>query len=205
MVFSSPIFLFLFFPFTLLGYYLFRKNIKVANLFLLIVSLLFYAWGEPKFVIIMIGTVFLDYLLGLWGNRVRTKGTSTRPVIVVTAILNVGLLFIFKYLNFATENLHLLLGDLVSITQIVLPIGISFFSFQAMSYVFDVCAGKGKVQRNPLNVLLYVSFFPQLIAGPIVRYQTVAEEINHRQETLDDFTYGIERFIIGFAKKNSFG
>ena len=130
MVFSSPIFLFLFFPFTLLGYYLFRKNIKVANLFLLIVSLLFYAWGEPKFVIIMIGTVFLDYLLGLWGNRVRTKGTSTRPVIVVTAILNVGLLFIFKYLNFATENLHLLLGDLVSITQIVLPIGISFFSFQ---------------------------------------------------------------------------
>ena len=149
----------------------------------------------------MIGTVFLDYLLGLWGNRVRTKGTSTRPVIVVTAILNVGLLFIFKYLNFATENLHLLLGDLVSITQIVLPIGISFFSFQAMSYVFDVCAGKGKVQRNPLNVLLYVSFFPQLIAGPIVRYQTVAEEINHRQETLDDFTYGIERFIIGFAKK----
>ena len=199
MVFSSPIFLFLFFPFALLGYYLFRK--KLGNLFLLIISLLFYAWGEPKFVVVMIATVLLDYLLGLWGNWARVRGRSTRPVIVMAAVLNVGLLFVFKYLNFATENLRLLLGDMVPLTQIVLPIGISFFTFQAMSYVFDVCAGKGEVQRNPLNVLLYVSLFPQLIAGPIVRYQTVAQEIKHRKETLDDFTYGIERFIIGFAKK----
>lgn len=199
MVFSSPIFLFLFFPFALLGYYLFRK--KLGNLFLLVISLLFYAWGEPKFVIVMIVTVLLDYLLGLWGDRARASGRSTRPVILIAAVLNVGLLFVFKYLNFVTENLRLLLGDAVPLTQIALPIGISFFTFQAMSYVFDVCAGKGEVQRNPLNVLLYVSLFPQLIAGPIVRYQTVAQEINHRRETLDDFTYGIERFIIGFAKK----
>lgn len=114
MVFSSPIFLFLFFPFALLGYYLFRK--KLGNLFLLVISLLFYAWGEPKFVIVMIVTVLLDYLLGLWGDRARASGRSTRPVILIAAVLNVGLLFVFKYLNFVTENLRLLLGDAVPLT-----------------------------------------------------------------------------------------
>ena len=202
MVFSSPLFLFIFLPLTLAGYYLTRKF--CGNLFLLIVSLLFYAWGEPKFVFVMIGTVLIDYLLGLWGDRRKRTSQSTKPVVVITAILNVGLLFCFKYLNFTMDNLRHVFGDSIPVTEIVLPIGISFFTFQAMSYVFDVCAGNGNVQKNPLNVLLYVGFFPQLIAGPIVRYQTVAQEINHRTETLDDFTYGIERFIVGLAKKAIF-
>lgn len=199
MVFSSPIFLFLFLPIVLIGNFIFRKNL--CNLFLLAMSVAFYAWGEPKFVFVMIGVVLLDYLLGLWVDSAKRREQSTRLPIVLTVIVNVGLLFAFKYLNFTTQNLHALLGDSIPITQIALPIGISFFTFQAMSYVFDVNAGKGRVQRNPLNVLLYVSLFPQLIAGPIVRYQTVADEINERRVTLDDFSYGIERFIIGLAKK----
>lgn len=199
MVFSSPIFLFLFLPITLIGNFIFRKNL--CNLFLLAMSLVFYAWGEPKFVFVMIGVVLLDYLFGLWVDHAKKYGRSTRLPIVLTVVVNVGLLFIFKYLNFTTQNLHALIGDRIPVTQIALPIGISFFTFQAMSYVFDVNAGKGRVQRNPLNVLLYVSLFPQLIAGPIVRYQTVADEINDRKVTLDDFSYGIQRFIIGLAKK----
>ena len=199
MVFSSPIFLFLFLPITLIGNFIFRKNL--CNLFLLAMSLVFYAWGEPKFVFVMIGVVLLDYLFGLWVDHAKKYGRSTRLPIVLTVIVNVGLLFIFKYLNFTTQNLHVMIGDRIPVTQIALPIGISFFTFQAMSYVFDVNAGKGRVQRNPLNVLLYVSLFPQLIAGPIVRYQTVADEINDRKVTLDDFSYGIQRFIIGLAKK----
>lgn len=199
MVFSSPIFLFLFLPITLIGNFIFRKNL--CNLFLLVMSLAFYAWGEPKFVFVMIGVVLLDYLFGLWVDHAKKHERSTRLPIVLTVVANVGLLFIFKYLNFTTQNLHALIGDSIPVTQIALPIGISFFTFQAMSYVFDVNAGKGQVQRNPLNVLLYVSLFPQLIAGPIVRYQTVADEINDRKATLDDFAYGIQRFIIGLAKK----
>lgn len=199
MVFSSPIFLFLFLPIVLIGYFITRKF--CGNFFLLAASLLFYAWGERKFVFVMIGAVLVDYLLGLWGNWARENHKSVRPVVAVTAILNVGLLFAFKYLNFTFDNLRMLFGDSIPVTNIILPIGISFFLFQAMSYVFDVCTGRGKVQKNPLNVLLYVCLFPQLIAGPIVRYQTVADEINSRKETLDDFVLGIERFIIGLGKK----
>ena len=199
MVFSSPIFLFIFLPLVLLGYYLTRK--WCGNLFLLAASLIFYAWGEPKFVFVMVGVVLVDYLLGLWGNSAREQGKSIRPVVAATAVVNGGLLFIFKYLNFTFDNLRLIFGESIPVTDILLPIGISFFSFQAMSYVFDVCTGKGTVQKNPLNVLLYVCLFPQLIAGPIVRYQTVADEIRDRRENLDDFVSGIERFIIGLAKK----
>ena len=199
MVFSSPIFLFLFLPAVLLIYYLTRK--WCGNFILLLASLIFYAWGEPKFVFVMVGVVFVDYLLGLWGNKAREQEKSIRPVVAVTAVINGGLLFVFKYLNFTFDNLRIIFGDIIPFTNILLPIGISFFTFQAMSYVFDVCTGKGVVQKNPLNVLLYVCLFPQLIAGPIVRYQTVADEIQNRRETLDDFAAGIERFVIGLAKK----
>lgn len=198
MVFSSTIFLFLFLPITLLGYYLLDRRFK--NLFLLVVSLFFYAWGEPKFVFVMMASIFVNYLFGLlvvWKKDKRYQ----RCVLTAMVLFNLSLFFVFKYLNFTIRNLNVLLGNVIPQTNIALPIGISFFTFQAMSYVFDVYRGKGKVQKSLFNVALYIAFFPQLIAGPIVRYETVAQEINSRQETLSDFTIGIKRFIVGLAKK----
>lgn len=199
MVFSSTIFLFVFLPFTLLGYYLI--NPRFRNVFLLIVSLFFYAWGEPKFVFVMIFSIFMNYLFGLFVDKYRDNKKKAYFIIFVTVAFNVTLFFIFKYLNFTIRNLNLLFDDAIPQTDIALPIGISFFTFQAMSYVFDVYRRNGEVQKNPLNVALYVSFFPQLIAGPIVRYETVSNDIKNRKETFQDFVYGIKRFTIGMGKK----
>ncbi len=201
MLFSSTTFLFLFLPVTLLGYYVvFRGMRQAQNLFLLVVSLLFYAWGEPWFVAVMLASIAVNYLLGLWAHHVRRKGRSTRPVVAVAAVLNLALLFVFKYLVFVLENLALL-GFHPVIPVIRLPIGISFFTFQALSYVLDVAWGRGSVQRDLLNVGLYISFFPQLIAGPIVKYADIAHQIDHRQETWSAFSAGVSRFITGLVKK----
>ena len=198
MVFSSAAFLFAFLPLTLGGYFLFPK--KYRNLFLTAASLLFYAWGEPKFVFIMILSILMSYVFGLLVAK-REEEVYRKRVIAAMVVANLSLFFVFKYLNFTIENLNVLFGGVIPQTHITLPIGISFFTFQAMSYVFDVSMGRGEVQKNPLNVALYVSLFPQLIAGPIVRYETVAEEINTRQETLSDFVQGFRRFSVGLAKK----
>ena len=207
MVFSSSVFLFLFLPVALVGYYLLDRRFR--NGFLLLISLLFYAWGEPKFVFVMIGSVLVNYVFALiiHTQKENDHASAAKWTLTLSVLFNLSLFFVFKYLNFTTVNINhaaALLGaerDIVHATNIALPIGISFFTFQAMSYVFDVYYGRGKVQRNPLNVMLYISLFPQLIAGPIVRYQTVADEINARHENLADFERGIERFIIGLAKK----
>ena len=199
MVFSSTIFLFFYLPITLLGYYLLDRRYK--NVFLLIASLLFYAWGEPKFVFIMMFSIVINYALGLLVDREKGNKPHQRVILTFMVLFNLSLFFVFKYLNFTIRNLNFLLNDKIPQTNIALPIGISFFTFQAMSYVFDVYRGKGKVQKNLLNVALYISFFPQLIAGPIVRYETVALEINSRQENLNDFSTGVRRFIIGLCKK----
>ena len=147
MVFSSPIFLFLFLPITLIGNFIFRKNL--CNLFLLAMSLLFYAWGEPKFVFVMIGVVLLVYLFGLWVSHAKNNERSTRLPIVLTVTVNIGLLFIFKYLNFTTQNLHALIGDSIPVTQIALPIGISFLRFrQCPMYLMSMQArGRFSVTR----------------------------------------------------------
>lgn len=198
MVFSSTIFLFAFLPVTLLGYYLLDRRFK--NIFLLLVSLFFYAWGEPRFVFVMMGSILMNYAFGLlvmW----RKEKVYQRTILTLMVSCNLALFFVFKYLNFAIQNLNALLHAGIPQTNIALPIGISFFTFQAMSYVFDVYRGNGELQKNPLNVALYVSFFPQLIAGPIVRYETVANEIKNRKETLTDFAKGIQRFAIGLGKK----
>ena len=198
MVFSSAAFLFAFLPLTLGGYYLLPG--KARNVFLTLMSLLFYAWGEPKFVFIMILSIFMNYSFGLLVAR-REEEKYQKIIITLMVICNLSLFFVFKYLNFTIENLNILFGGILPQTHITLPIGISFFTFQAMSYVFDVAMGRGKVQKNPLDVALYVSLFPQLIAGPIVRYETVAEEIRGRKENLSDFVRGTRRFIVGLAKK----
>ena len=198
MVFSSAVFLFAFLPLTLAGYYFLPRRFR--NVFLTLASLLFYAWGEPKFVLIMILSIFMNYVFGLLVAR-REEEHYRRKVLTVMVCANLSLFFVFKYLNFTLENLNLLFGNILPQTHIRLPIGISFFTFQAMSYVFDVSLGRGEVQKNPLNVALYIALFPQLIAGPIVRYETVAEEIQNRRENLSDFAGGCRRFTVGLAKK----
>lgn len=163
-------------------------------------SLLFYAWGEPKFVFLMILSIFMNYVFGLLVAK-REEASWQRKILTLMVIANLSLFFVFKYLNFTIENLNFLFGGKIPQTHIRLPIGISFFTFQAMSYVFDVAYGRGAVQKNPFDVALYVSLFPQLIAGPIVRYETVAEEIRNRRENLPEFVKGTRRFIVGLAKK----
>ncbi len=198
MVFSSAAFLFAFLPLTLAGYFFLPRRCR--NVFLMLASLLFYAWGEPKFVLVMILSILMNYIFGLLVVKKENAGYQKRILAVMVAA-NLSLLFVFKYLNFTIENLNHLFHGAIPQTHITLPIGISFFTFQAMSYVFDVAMGRGEVQKNPLNVALYVSLFPQLIAGPIVRYETVADEIQNRRETLSDFVRGIRRFSVGLAKK----
>ena len=204
MLFSSTVFIYLFLPAVLIGYYvLFRKNRALQNIFLLLASLLFYAWGEPKFVLVMMGSIALNWILGLFVDKFKAQGkiNATKGVIAITCIANIGMLFIYKYLNFASDIVCDILKVDSIVPEIALPIGISFFTFQAMSYVIDVYRGKGEVQKNILNVGLYIAFFPQLIAGPIVRYETVAYEIKYRKETWGDFFDGFARFLIGVAKK----
>ncbi len=198
MVFSSAVFLFAFLPITLAGYYILPKRFR--NYFLTLASLLFYAWGEPKFVLVMLASILANYIFGLLVAG-KQEGTGQRVVLTLMVIANLSLLFVFKYLNFTIENLNIIFRGAIPQTHIILPIGISFFTFQAMSYVFDVAMGRGEVQKNPLNVALYVSLFPQLIAGPIVRYDTVAAEIRTRKESVADFARGSRRFTVGLAKK----
>lgn len=202
MVFSSSIFLLLFFPAVLLIYYVFlRKSRKAQNVFLFLVSMFFYAWGEPAMVFVMLLSIIWNWVAGLLFDKYDDRKTIKKTVMIIAVMLNISLLFIFKYLMFTLENLNLLLGTSIVVPNIALPIGISFFTFQGMSYVFDVYLKKGKVQKNLLNVGLYIAFFPQLVAGPIVRYDVIADQIENRKETLTDFSDGMMRFVIGLAKK----
>ena len=201
MLFSSTTFLVLFLTGTLLVYYLIPRALRWGrNMLLLAVSLVFYWWGEPKFVAVMAASILMNYLFGLWVDHAKSRGRSVRPAIFCTVLSNLSILFVYKYLNFTLRNLKAL-GVSVEVTNIVLPIGISFFTFQAMSYVFDIALDAGRVQKNPLNVGLYVALFPQLVAGPIVKYETVADEIMNRRENWDDFAEGVRRFILGVGKK----
>ena len=200
-VFSGVEFLFYFLPIALIGYFCILRGRKARNIFLTVISLLFYAWGEPTFVLVMLLSIFLNYCFGLLIDKNREKPKAARLVLTLMCVTNVGLLGVFKYLMFLMKSVNSVFSLNLPVPGIALPIGISFFTFQAMSYVIDVYRGKGEVQKHFMNVCLYISFFPQLIAGPIVRYQTVADEIMDRKETWDDFTEGARRFIIGLCKK----
>ena len=196
MVFSSTVFLFLFLPLTLCIYYNpWLRGRKFRNVFLLLASLLFYAWGEPVFVFLMLISIGIGYAIGCHLHNGRRKWW-----LVAGVTFHVGLLFVFKYLTFVLGQLGLLVGSWEDFA-IALPIGISFFTFQLLSYLFDVYYGKAEAQRSVLNLGLYVALFPQLIAGPIVRYDAIAAEIMGRQENLMDFSEGMMRFIYGLAKK----
>lgn len=202
MLFSSLIFLFLFLPAVLLVYYAVLRKRTSRNLLLTFASLCFYAWGEPRFVFVMIACVLLNYIWGLLVQYLKKQNyrTGARWILALAAATNISLLGVYKYAGFLVKNLNLL-GAGLPVPQIALPIGISFFTFQAMSYVFDVYKEGIPAQKNPLDLMLYVSFFPQLIAGPIVRYETVANQIHGRKETFDSFASGTRRFVEGLAKK----
>ncbi len=198
MVFSSLTFLFFFFPITIGVNFILPK--KLRNYWLLLVSLVFYAWGGHNFVFVMIFSILANYVFARlidWSN----SPLFCRVCLLATVIMNLGILFYNKYMNFFTENLNRIIGDSVAVTNIILPIGISFFTFQAMSYVIDVYRGDTPVQKNPFYLGLYIAFFPQLIAGPIVRYHTIAEQIKERTVTPDKFAAGVSRFCSGFAMK----
>ena len=200
MLFSSATFLFAFLPAVTLLYYIIPARFRTArNMLLTLVSILFYAWGEPRFVVVMLAMIAVNWALALLAEA---QGDKYRRMVLVTAVaVNISLLFVFKYLTFVLENTNRFLGLSIQVPSITLPIGISFFTFQAMSYVIDVCRGDGKAQRNILNVMLYIAFFPQLIAGPIVRYSDFADQINCRTESFDGWSGGCCRFALGLGKK----
>lgn len=202
MLFSSEVFLFVFLPAVLLGYYILKPLGKpLQNIFLLIASLIFYAWGEPRFVIIMITSIVANYIFGLLVGRFKDKKGIKRLFLILSIIYNVSILFVFKYLVFSVTNINSIFSLHLPVPNIVLPIGISFFTFQSMSYVFDVYKGTEESQKNIIDLSLYIALFPQLIAGPIVRYNTVAYQIRHRQESVSMFSEGVPRFILGLFKK----
>ncbi len=201
MLFSSTTFLFVFFPIVLILYYGLTKKETTRNLVLLISSLIFYAWGEPKFVLIMILCIGLNYVFGRLIDRYQNQKAKSTFILIAMLVVNLGILGIFKYAGFIVETINQVAHTNFTVPQIALPIGISFFTFQSISYVIDVYRKNGDVLKNPLDVGLYVALFPQLIAGPIVRYETIAKEIHGRKETEADFASGIVRFIIGLSKK----
>jgi alginate O-acetyltransferase complex protein AlgI len=176
------------------------KNRTLRNLFLFIVSIVFYAWGEPTFVLLVLLSIVVNWYLGILVDKYRNN-KMVKLILTISVIFNIGMLFFFKYLNFTIENLNSLFNLHINNLNIQLPLGISFFTFQALSYVIDVYRQKVDVQKNLLNIGLYLAFFPKLAQGPIVRYETIADEINNRKETLDDFCDGIMRFIRGLGKK----
>ena len=204
MVFSSITFLFLFLPVVLIGYLCVGK--RGRNLFLLLASLFFYFWGEQLFVYVMLTSISMNYIFGLLLDRNGMQGRRFGKILLAAALFsNLCMLVFFKYANFAVDNLNLLFSWIhippVHLDAVHLPIGISFFTFQAMSYLIDLYRRECKAQKNPLYLGLYISLFPQLIAGPIVRYRDIADQIRKRIVTLHDFACGAERFIFGLGKK----
>ncbi|MEH7392324.1 MBOAT family O-acyltransferase [Bacillus sp. JJ1474] len=199
MVFSSLTFLFIFLPIVLVLYYCSPRRFK--NLLLFLTSLFFYAWGEPIYIVIILFSTLMDYTFGLLLGSTKFSSTGRKVIVVISIILNLSLLSFFKYVNFLIENINILLGTSFPLTELALPIGISFYTFQSMSYIIDVYRGTVKVQRNWIDFGTYVALFPQLVAGPIVQYKTIVEQLRNRKESIEHFAIGIRRFTIGLGKK----
>lgn len=199
MVFSSTIFLCIFLPLVLLGYYICPK--RGRNLFLLIASLVFYAWGEPKYVFLMIFSIIINYIFGLLMEKYRKNSRRLRLMLVLSVVIDIGLLCVFKYTDFVISNINAAFGTGFDLLELALPIGISFYTFQAMSYTIDVYRNDVKVQRNIIDFGMYITMFPQLIAGPIVRYSDVEGQLRSRSVTVQDFSEGAMRFTVGLGKK----
>lgn len=198
MVFSSLVFIYLFLPLCLM-YYIF-PNIKTKNIFLLFMSLFFYAWGEPVWVILLLFSGTIDYFHGLIIEKYRDQWQS-KAAVVSSLVLNLSLLGFFKYSGFLVENINMVTGLKLPVPSFALPIGISFYTFQTISYVIDVYRRDTEVQHSFTSFMLYVSLFPQLVAGPIIRYSDIAVQIDDRKASVEQISAGITRFIIGLGKK----
>ncbi len=201
MLFSSVTFLFVFLPIVLLVYYICPR--KAKNYILLIASLLFYAWGEPKYIFIMLISIFIGYISGILINlfRIKVKNGFAKLTVIISCILCILFLFFFKYFDFFITNINAVAKTEIKLLKLALPLGISFYTFQILSYTVDVYNKKVDVQKNIIDLATYITFFPQLIAGPIVRYNTVWNELENRKENFDDFGEGVRRFVIGLGKK----
>ena len=201
MVFSSLLFLFRFLPLVLLCYYLVPA--KVRNLVLLLFSLVFYAWGEPVYILLMLLSILISFSGGILvdhyiGNGERGKA---KAALIVSSILSLSLLIFFKYTNFLLDTVNRVSGADLKLLSLTLPIGISFYTFQTMSYTIDVYRGEAQVQKNLISFGAYVTMFPQLIAGPIVQYKTIDRQLRSRKETVSEFAEGVHRFMVGLGKK----
>lgn len=200
MVFSSLFFLYVFLPLNLI-FYVFAKDIRTKNTVMIIFSLIFYAWGEPVYLLLMIGMALADWLLAQYIGRHPYRSAGARFGLVAACVVNLGLLALFKYGTFFAENTNALFGFPSVIPNIALPIGISFYTFQLLSYVVDVYRGEVPPQRSFKILLLYVSLFHQCIAGPIVRYKDVENELMRRSASVREISQGVSRFTVGLAKK----
>ena len=198
MVFNSLTFLCIFLPVVLALYYL-LPTLRIRNILLIAVSLLFYAYGEPVYVLLMIASIIINYIFG------RLLGTENKKkrqwILAIAVVINIGLLVVFKYLDMMVQTVNQLSGSEIPLVGLALPIGISFFTFQALSYVIDVYRREVEPQKNLWNVMLYISFFPQLIAGPIVKYHDIQEQIDNRNTDVKEIAEGLRRFIIGLSQK----
>lgn len=199
MVFSSLIFIFRFLPFFLIIYFLVPNKFK--NLILLIFSLLFYSFGEPKYFYLMIASILVDYFISIHIEDNIHNRFKCKILLLLSIFFNIGILFFFKYYNFFIDNLNLIFSTSFKYINLTLPLGISFYTFQTLSYTIDVYKGKFKAERNIIDFGAYVSFFPQLIAGPIVKYSTINSNLKNRKLSFDNLEIGLELFVIGLAKK----
>ena len=201
MLFSSILFLFRFLPVVLILYFISPKNCR--NLVLFVVSLVFYGWDKPAYILLMLFSTVLDYTVGRLIEYSRKRGSDigAKLSLLCSVIVNLGLLGFFKYSDFCIDTVNSIFGTSVSNLELTLPIGISFYTFQTLSYSIDVYRGRVDAQHNIITFGAYISMFPQLIAGPIVQYKTVARELNSRTITTDDFAYGVRRFMLGLSKK----
>ncbi|MBU5675919.1 MBOAT family protein [Alkaliphilus sp. MSJ-5] len=199
MVFSSLIFIFQFLPLTILLYYISPRPLR--NMVLFIASLVFYAWGEPIYILIMLFSTFFDYLNGLLIDKHRDHKYIPKAVLITSVIVNLGILGFFKYYGFVVDNINGLFNLNIAIKSLPLPVGISFYTFQTLSYTIDVYTNKAPVQKNIISFGTYVTMFPQLVAGPIVKYGDIAYQMDNRRESIDLFGEGVELFIIGLTKK----
>ena len=203
MVFSNLIFLYLFLPLCLILNFA-MKSLRAKNAVLIVFSLLFYAWGEPLYVLLMVGSAALNYAMGLWMGLIEEDGQNPKwrkVLLIVSVAVNLAILGVFKYAGLFVDTFNQLTGLSLPVPEIALPIGISFFTFQAMTYVIDVYRGQAKVQQSYLKFLLYIAMFPQLIAGPIVRYVDIEAQLEERHASQQDVFYGLVRFATGLGKK----
>ena len=199
MVFSSILFMFIYLPIVLAVYYIVPSRWR--NVWLFAVNLVFYGWGEPVYIFLMIFSICVNYVSGLLIGRYAAERKKAKLVLIINTVVNLAMLFFFKYFDLVAETLSLIPGVTIPTLGLTLPIGISFYTFQTMSYPIDVYRGDGYVQKNFIKFGTFVALFPQLIAGPIVRYKDIAEQLDERHEDLDKFAAGVQRFIVGLGKK----